>query len=46
LHAGVLDSFTLPFECRGFSLHAAWHPRFHADPALAWLREQVVRTAA
>jgi DNA-binding transcriptional LysR family regulator len=46
LHAGVLDSFALPFECRGFSLHAAWHPRFHADPALAWLREQVIRVAA
>lgn len=45
LHADVLDSFTLPFESRGFALYAAWHPRFHADTALAWLREQVIRSA-
>ncbi len=46
LHADVLDSFGLPFEGRGFSLYAAWHPRFHDDQALAWLRDQVVRIAA
>jgi DNA-binding transcriptional LysR family regulator len=46
LHAGVLDSFALPFESRGFALYAAWHPRFHTDPALAWLRDQVRRVAA
>ncbi|MBB2928944.1 hypothetical protein [Paraburkholderia silvatlantica] len=26
---------------RGFSMHVAWHPRNHADPALVWLREAV-----
>ena len=46
LHADALDSFALPFESRGFSLYAAWHPRCHADPALAWLRDQIVHCAA
>lgn len=36
-----VDLFELPFEARGFSMHAAWHPRSHADPALTWLRETV-----
>jgi DNA-binding transcriptional LysR family regulator len=36
-----VDLFELPFEARGFSMHAAWHPRNHADPALMWLRETV-----
>ncbi|WP_112171064.1 LysR family transcriptional regulator [Paraburkholderia unamae] len=36
-----VDLFELPFEARGFSMHAAWHPRNHADPALVWLRETV-----
>ncbi|WP_245639780.1 LysR family transcriptional regulator [Paraburkholderia heleia] len=36
-----VDLFELPFEARGFSMHAAWHPRNHADPALVWLREAV-----
>jgi DNA-binding transcriptional LysR family regulator len=36
-----IDLFELPFEARGFSMHAAWHPRNHADPALVWLREAV-----
>ena len=46
LHADVLDTVPLPFDAQGFSLYAAWHPRFHADPALAWLREQIVHVAA
>jgi DNA-binding transcriptional LysR family regulator len=40
-----LDMFELPFSARGFSLFAAWHPRAHADPALIWLRNQLVEVA-
>ncbi|WP_028223159.1 LysR family transcriptional regulator [Paraburkholderia oxyphila] len=40
-----VDLFELPFEARGFSMHAAWHPRSHADPALIWLRETVAALA-
>ncbi|AIY42914.1 Transcriptional regulator [Collimonas arenae] len=36
-----LDGFTLPFQARGFSLFAAWHPRNQNDPALLWLREAI-----
>ena len=41
-----LDTFDLPFEARGFSLHAAWHPRNHADPGHIWLRRQLAEVAA
>ncbi|CAM2164738.1 PCP degradation transcriptional activation protein [Paraburkholderia sacchari] len=40
-----VDMFELPFEARGFSMHAAWHPRSHADPALTWLRDTVSAVA-
>jgi DNA-binding transcriptional LysR family regulator len=30
-----------PLELRGFSIHACWHERRNADPALAWLRNAV-----
>ena len=36
-HAATLEPFELPFASPLFSLHAAWHPRQHADPALRWL---------
>lgn len=36
-----LDAFALPFEAQGFSLFAAWHPRYHADPAAIWLRDSL-----
>jgi hypothetical protein len=45
LHADVLDAFALPFDGGGFTLHAAWHPRYHADPALAWLRDRLIALA-
>lgn len=40
-YADDLDSLPLPFETKGFSLHATWHPRFDNDPAHVWLREQL-----
>jgi DNA-binding transcriptional LysR family regulator len=36
--AGALDMFE-----KGFRLGMAWHPRNHADPAVSWLRDLVVR---
>jgi DNA-binding transcriptional LysR family regulator len=44
-HRDQLDTFALPFEARGFTLFAAWHPRNHADPALVWLRETLTLLA-
>lgn len=41
-----VDVFELPFEARGFSMRAAWHPRSHADPALTWLRDTVTALAS
>lgn len=43
--AGVLDAFDLPFEASGFTLHLAWHPRQHAEPANRWMREAILRAA-
>ncbi|VVE45137.1 transcriptional regulator [Pandoraea morbifera] len=40
--ADRLDAFALPFDQPGFSLSAAWHPRNHHDPAVAWLRAQLI----
>ena len=34
----VLD---LPFSLKPFDLRQYWHPRFHNDPALQWLRAQI-----
>ena len=41
-----LDAFELPFDARGFSLFAVWHPRDHADPAHTWLREVLIEIAS
>jgi DNA-binding transcriptional LysR family regulator len=40
-YADDLDALPLPFETRGFNLHAAWHPRFDNDPGHIWLRRQL-----
>ena len=40
--ASVLDMFELPLDDEGFGLRMAWHPRNHVDPAVGWLREQVI----
>lgn len=44
-HADRLDAFELPFPAETFTLHAAWHPRFHTDPQHRWLREQLLDAA-
>ena len=44
-YADWLDAFALPFDVPGFSLSAAWHPRNHADPAIAWLRSTLAEVA-
>jgi DNA-binding transcriptional LysR family regulator len=36
-----LATFALPFELPAMTLSQAWHPRYDADPAHAWLRERV-----
>jgi DNA-binding transcriptional LysR family regulator len=41
-----LDIFALPFDARGFTLYAGWHPRNQADPALVWLRDTLAELAA
>ncbi|RDU96128.1 LysR family transcriptional regulator [Trinickia dinghuensis] len=41
----TLDIFDLPFEARGFTMFAAWHPRSQLDPASVWLRETLVDMA-
>lgn len=37
-----LTLFAPPFPLEGFAVHMAWHPRAQADPAHAWLRQQIV----
>ena len=41
----TLDVFDLPFDARGFSMFAAWHPRSQLDPASVWLRETLADVA-
>ncbi|MFJ2987775.1 LysR family transcriptional regulator [Collimonas sp. NPDC087041] len=41
-----LDAFALPFQARGFSLFAAWHPRNQGDPGLRWLRDTIAAVDA
>jgi DNA-binding transcriptional LysR family regulator len=31
-----------PLEIAGFAMEMGWHPRNHADPALRWLRDQIM----
>jgi DNA-binding transcriptional LysR family regulator len=45
-HVDRLECFELPFEARGWTLHAAWHPRQQRDAAHAWLRGWVAELAA
>ena len=40
-----LDAFELPFVPRGYTVSAAWHPRYDADPAHIWLRDQISAVA-
>jgi DNA-binding transcriptional LysR family regulator len=32
-----------PINIKPFAIQQFWHPRFHTDPAVRWLRESVVR---
>ncbi len=45
LFTGELDTFELPFVPWGHTVSAAWHPRFDADPAHTWLRDQISAVA-
>jgi DNA-binding transcriptional LysR family regulator len=38
----VVDVFPLPFPTDPYHLALAWHPRNDADPALQWLRDQII----
>ncbi|WP_206951263.1 LysR family transcriptional regulator [Trinickia acidisoli] len=44
-HRDTLDVFDLPFDARGFTMFAAWHPRSQLDPASVWLRETLADVA-
>lgn len=41
-----LDSAVLPFKTREISLFMVWHERSNRDPALIWLRNEVIRIAS
>ncbi|WP_175083926.1 LysR family transcriptional regulator [Trinickia soli] len=41
----ALEMFELPFDARGFTMFAAWHPRGHLDPAGVWLRDLLAEVA-
>jgi DNA-binding transcriptional LysR family regulator len=45
-HADTLDAFELPFATEDFTLHLAWHPRDHSDPAHVWMRQLILRCTA
>jgi DNA-binding transcriptional LysR family regulator len=45
LRAGM-NTFALPFKLPSITVSMLWHPRMHADPVHAWLRECVRTTAA
>ena len=40
-----LRTFTPPVTVMPFTIHQAWHPRVHDDPAHAWFRGLVLRCA-
>ncbi len=41
---GVVRVFDPPVQLPPFALNQHWHPRFHRDPAIVWLRELARRT--
>lgn len=43
---GLLRMYEPPIALPKFGLHQHWHPRFHNDPAVLWLRGMVKRTFA
>ena len=40
-----MDTFALPFKLPSLTVSMIWHPRMHADPIHAWLRDCVYATA-
>jgi DNA-binding transcriptional LysR family regulator len=38
----VVDVFALPFHSKPYRLSLAWHVRNDSDPAVTWLREQII----
>jgi len=40
--ASIVDVFELPFQTENYKLAMGWHPRNHEDPAVKWLRGQVL----
>ena len=44
-YRNALDVFELPFQARGFTMFAAWHPRSQFDPASVWLRDTLADIA-
>lgn len=44
LRAGMY-TFTLPLKLPSITVSMLWHPRMHADPVHAWLRECLRKTA-
>lgn len=41
---GTIRMFDPPMAVPQFALNQHWHPRFHRDPAIIWLRELTKRT--
>jgi DNA-binding transcriptional LysR family regulator len=41
-----MTTFALPFKLPSIRVSMLWHPRMHADPVHAWLRECLRKTAA
>lgn len=41
---GSVKVLPLPMPLPSFALRQHWHPRFHQDPAIVWLRELVKET--
>jgi DNA-binding transcriptional LysR family regulator len=41
-----MHTFALPFMLPSIRVSMLWHPRMHADPVHAWLRECVRKIAA
>lgn len=45
LRAGM-NTFVLPFTLPSITVSMLWHPRMHADPVHAWLRDRVRQAVA
>lgn len=41
---GTIRKFDPPVPVPPFALNQHWHPRFHHDPAIVWLRDMMKRT--